>query len=169
MASRFQLRQRLRGRFSKLVGAEDPATAPVPAPSPAVVAPAPAPPAPPPTAAPAVAPKVVAKVDPPSPDAAASAAEAGPEAEEEARLAARAVRHLARTRHGLMGFLVESGGTSDLGALHDRSERKYFVGHKKFSDLMESMIEDGHITYDHGDGIARITDAGRALAASPRP
>jgi hypothetical protein len=64
---------------------------------------------------------------------------------------------------------VDKGGDIDLGSLHDRSERRYFVGHKKFSDLMESMVQEGQLIYDPSTGTATITEAGRSLAAGPKP
>ena len=56
----------------------------------------------------------------------------------------------------------EHPGEATLAEMHDFSERRYFIAHKKFSDLMESMIEEGQIDYDHGEGRATLTDKGKA-------
>jgi hypothetical protein len=77
---------------------------------------------------------------------------------------AKAARHLEKTHRGVLRFLDERSGTAPLGELHDHSERRYFIAHRKFSDLMETMISEGHIDYDHSKGIATLTEAGRAYA-----
>ncbi|MBL8615453.1 MAG: hypothetical protein JNM72_07585 [Deltaproteobacteria bacterium] len=65
----------------------------------------------------------------------------------------------------MLKLLIEKGGTAGLGELHDHSERRYFIGHKKFSDMMEGLVAAGLIDFDHGAGQAQITAAGRALVA----
>ena len=60
-------------------------------------------------------------------------------------------------------MVQKNGGTSTLAEMHDFSERRYFIAHKKFSDLMESMIADEQIDYDHGEGVATLTDKGIAF------
>ncbi|MEC8422308.1 MAG: hypothetical protein VX000_00955 [Myxococcota bacterium] len=67
-----------------------------------------------------------------------------------------------RTRKGVLTFIIDAGGSASLADMHDHSEQRYFVGHKKFSDLMEAMIADAHIDYDGSVGEAAITEAGRS-------
>lgn len=55
----------------------------------------------------------------------------------------------------------KSGGTSSLGDLHDLAERRYFIAHKAFSDLMEEMVAEGVYLYDWSAGVATLTDLGR--------
>lgn len=81
---------------------------------------------------------------------------------EEAEKQAKIAKHLRRTRKGVLQFIIDAGGSTTLAEMHDHSERRYFVGHKKFSDLMEGMIADDHIDYDGSVGEARITEAGRS-------
>ena len=127
------LRSRVKGRLKRMLGGE--AATPAPAP-PRTAPPRPKPPAPAP--APASAPTP-----------------------EEAAQQEKIEKHMRRTRKGVLQLLIDSGGQSTLAEMHDHSERRYFVGHKKFSDLMEAMIADAHIDYDASVGEAAITEAGR--------
>ena len=36
--------------------------------------------------------------------------------------------------------------------MHDFSERRYFIAHRSFSDLMETWIGEGLVTYDPETG-----------------
>ena len=74
-------------------------------------------------------------------------------------------KHMRKTRKGVLKMVIDSGGSSTLGEMHDYSERRYFVAHKKFSDLMESLISSGQIDYDAAESVATITEVGRALVA----
>jgi hypothetical protein len=65
----------------------------------------------------------------------------------------------------VLKLVIDSGGSSTLSEMHDYSERRYFVAHKKFSDLMESLISSGQIDYDTAESVATITEVGRALVA----
>jgi len=80
--------------------------------------------------------------------------------EAEARKQEKIARHFEKTRKGVLRWLANHGGRAGLAELHDYSERRFFVAHKRFSDLMESLIEDGLITYDHAEGVAEITPDG---------
>ena len=77
--------------------------------------------------------------------------------------AAKVAKHLARTRKGILKFVVKQGGTSSLADMHDHSERRFFVGHKKFSDLMEAMVDEGLLLYSWEQQEATITDVGREV------
>jgi len=71
-------------------------------------------------------------------------------------------KHRKKTRKGVLKWLDEQeGGEASMKDMHDFSERRYFVSHKPFSDLMEYLIDNVLITFDHGAGIATITDDGR--------
>ena len=73
----------------------------------------------------------------------------------------KVARHLERTRKGLLRFLDKNGGEAGLAELHDHSERRYFIGHQKFSQLMEGMVMDGLVDYDWDLQQAKLTDSGR--------
>jgi len=142
------LRNRLKNRLKRALGTEPPA-APVAAPRP---------PSPPPAVAPTPAP------------AAAPPAPVTPESAEEAARAAKAAAHLEKTKRAVLRFVEEAGGVSSLGDMHDYSERRWFVGHKKFSDLMEGLVADALIDYDGAEGRATLTEAGRDyLVENPPP
>ncbi len=134
---------------ARAAGSVAPSTAPPPA---AAAVPPPArpqePPAPPAPEAP-LRPAPVAAASPPS----------EPSADD---VAAKAARHLARTRLAVLRFIDEKGGKAGLAEMHDYSERRYFIAHKKFSDLMESLLDDDLILFDHARGEATLTAQGRA-------
>ena len=74
-----------------------------------------------------------------------------------------------RAKRGSLKFLVANDGVSPLAELHDNSERRYFIAHRAFSRLMEEMTGEGLVDFDHGTGVARLTDAGRTwLEENPR-
>jgi hypothetical protein len=75
--------------------------------------------------------------------------------------AEKVAKHLARTRIGILKFVVKQGGTSSLADMHSHSERRFFVGHKKFSDMMEAMVDDGLLLYSWEAQEATITDLGK--------
>lgn len=70
-------------------------------------------------------------------------------------------RHRKRTRQGLLKKTIEAGGTIGLAVLHDHSEKRFFVGHKAFSDMLEQMVEDELFLFDWDTQEATITDKGR--------
>lgn len=72
-------------------------------------------------------------------------------------------KHLHRTRLGLLQFLQKKGGVLGLADLHDHSEKRYFIGHKKFSDLLEAMVAEGVIAYDWSTQQATLTEKGMNL------
>ncbi|MFM2247621.1 MAG: hypothetical protein RL071_3695, partial [Pseudomonadota bacterium] len=102
---------------------------------------------------------------PAAPPAASPPPAAARPAEDPAVAAEKAAKHLEKTRRAMLKLLIEKGGTAGLGELHDHSERRYFIGHKKFSDMMEGLVAEGLIHFDHSAGQAEITAAGRALVA----
>jgi hypothetical protein len=115
----------------------------------------------PPAGAPASAPSAPT---PPAeaPAAATSTAQTPAGARAAASPEARQAAHQARTRLGLLRFVHESGGRATLRALHEHSERTYFVAHMGFSRVMEQLTDEGLLDFDHDTGIATLTDAGRA-------
>jgi hypothetical protein len=95
----------------------------------------------------------------PTPPAAKPAAAAG--SDEEARKLARQRKAILRAKRGTLQFVLDAGGQSVLGDMHDHSERRYFVAHRGFSRLMEEMTDEGLLDYNHGTGEALLTQAGR--------
>ena len=70
-------------------------------------------------------------------------------------------KHLLKTRKGVLKFVRDNGGSATLAEMHDYSERRYFVAHKKFSDLMEAMIADEQIDYNAAESVATLTETGK--------
>ena len=81
----------------------------------------------------------------------------------------KVARHFERTRRAVLRLIDDQGGTASLAEMHDYSERKYFIGHKRFSDLMETLVDEALIDFDHAKGEATITQAGRTLAHTKMP
>ena len=140
------LRSRIKGRIKKVIGREDASGAS----------------ATPPASQPAPRPAVARPVDKPAPRP-APPPEPAPVAlsEEERQRQEKAAKHLLRTRKGVLKFVVDQGGTASLADMHQHSEMRYFVGHQKFSQMMEALIAEGLLDYSHADGTGAITDAGR--------
>ena len=123
--------------------------------------PAPVPRPTPPTPDPTPPPKSEVSSTAPDPDG--EPIDASPDEEEAAKaaeMAVKAAKHFERTRRAMLKFVVDQGGTASLADMHDRSERRYFIGHKRFSTLMEGLVDEGLIDFDHATGIAAITAGG---------
>jgi hypothetical protein len=119
-----------------------------------------APAAPPPPVAAAPVPVAPAPVPPARAQAAPPPAT---DAVKKASDAEKAARHWARTRKGLLRWLAEGGGSAPMADMHAQSEAKYFIGHKRFSDLMVELTGEGLVEF--GGGTVTLTEAGRAAAA----
>jgi hypothetical protein len=52
--------------------------------------------------------------------------------------------------------------------MHDHSERRYFIAHRSFSDLMETWTSEGLVSYDPETGTVTVTDAGRLFVDQNR-
>ena len=146
------LRSRFKNRIKRALGGDAPSSPGVvqTVASPRTASPAPAP-------APAAAP---APAEAPAPALSA---------EEQAK-AEKAAAHLEKTRRAVLRFVEEAGGESNLGEMHDYSERRWFVGHRKFSDLMEGLVAEALVDYNGAEGRATLTEAGRQyLVDNPPP
>ena len=67
---------------------------------------------------------------------------------------------LQRTRKGVLKFVKEHGGTSDLGSMHAFSEKTFFIAHQSFSKMMEGLVDGGFLTFDYTEGKATLTELG---------
>ena len=148
------LRDRLKQGLKTALG-RGPAAQPTPAAPPAAHSPPRSPP-PPPTRAPAPPSKA-------APAKAAPAADAAPLDPEAAAQAAKVEKARTRARKGVLTHIEKQGGEVPMKDAHDYSERRYFIAHRGFSDMMEWWLERDYITYDNE--IVKLTDAGRAYAA----
>lgn len=169
-------RDRIKDRLKRVMG-RSPAPTPAPQPPPAPVEAKPAVSAsPPPAPSPAAAPK---------PAAAAGATPVGPVSRARPKGqrkpppgsapqtptgkkpgAGKAIspdkmrKAVLRAKKGTMKFVKDAGGQSELADMHDNSERKYFVGHRAFSRLMEEITEEGLLHYDSGTGMSTMLEKG---------
>ena len=128
-----------------------------------------------PSPTPPKAPTPVAKPQAPVPKAQAPVPKApktqAPKAVAEAPKAAKIdkakiERARMRARKGVLSLMADKGGKANLSEMHDHSERRYFIAHKAFSNLMEDMVRDEVILWDADEGIATLTDWGRKEIAS---
>ena len=145
------IRARIKGRIKQALGSDAPNTGPSTAPPAAPQPPARMTPQPGPASEPK--PVSVAQASP------KTDTDSGPKpiSEEKVR------KHMLKTRKGVLKMIIDSGGSSTLGEMHDYSERRYFVAHQKFSKLMESLIAEGQIDYDAAESLATITETGKAF------
>lgn len=178
------LRDRLVNRVRKVLGKGAPlhAAAPPAASSPAAAAPpAAAPPAaatPTPSASPSAAatptppasapsarptapasPSAAARPAPSSSTPTASAASAAPE--DPAEKAAKVEKARNRARKGVLLHIEKQGGFLPMSDAHDYSERRFFIAHRGFSDMMGWWLESDYIRYE--EGVVHLTDSGRAF------
>lgn len=164
------IRDRVKGAVRRVLGREvtpPPAAPPsnlsAAAPSAVAVAPSvherPAPPKP-------VAGPVAGPVAPPEVRAAPPASVAAPVegAEDEAVKAEKIEKARTRARKGVLKHIGANGGTMAMADAHDFSERRYFIAHRGYSDMMEWWLKEGYIRYE--EGIITVTEEGAAYAAS---
>ncbi len=144
MGLRSRLKQRVKQVLGRDDGGADRVAPPVPSAAPSS--------SPAPSSKPAPAP-------PRSKEGAASTAAAGaapkkidPDKKRMARL---------KAKKAVLQFLIKEGGEANMAAMHDFSERRYFVAHKAFSDLMEEFLAEELIDFDDDSYQATITAEGR--------
>jgi len=66
-----------------------------------------------------------------------------------------------RARKGVLHYLDEKGGTLPMGEMHEYSLNKYFIQHQRFSQMMETFVEELLIEYDSATQISTITEKGK--------
>lgn len=81
----------------------------------------------------------------------------------------KVLKHRNRTISALLQLAIDNGGTASLGDLHDLAEKRYFIAHKAFSDLMEEMVAKGVFQYDWGTQVATVTEVGRTFLEENPP
>jgi hypothetical protein len=92
-----------------------------------------------------------------SPETSAPSAAPGAPVDEE-----KIKKHREKTKKALLKRLSDQGGSCSLADLHDYSERRYFVAHRAFSNLMEEFVDQQWVQWDSQAGIVTLTDEGRA-------
>lgn len=66
-----------------------------------------------------------------------------------------------KARKGVLRHLDKKGGTLSLGEMHEYSLNTYLIQHQRFSQMMESFVNQGLIIFDDETQSATITEAGR--------
>ena len=70
-----------------------------------------------------------------------------------------------KARKGVLKYLMEKGGKLPLGEMHEYSLNNYFIQHQRFSNMMETFVDEGLVDFDQGTSEATITDAGRGFTS----
>lgn len=66
-----------------------------------------------------------------------------------------------RARKGVLKHLQEKGGSLPLGELHEYSLNTYFIQHQRFSQLMETLVDEHLVEYDSVAQTSAITEKGK--------
>lgn len=66
-----------------------------------------------------------------------------------------------RARKGVLKYLDEKGGSLPMGEMHEYSLNTYFIQHQRFSEMMETFVDEKLIDYDAATQISTITEKGK--------
>ena len=66
-----------------------------------------------------------------------------------------------KARKGVLQYLNEKGGSLSLGELHEYSLNKFLIQHQRFSQLMESLVDENLIEFDQMTQVSTITGKGK--------
>lgn len=66
-----------------------------------------------------------------------------------------------KARKGVLKNLDQKGGTLSLSAMHEYSLNTYLIQHQRFSQMIESFVNEGLVIVDDETQDTTITDAGR--------
>ncbi len=66
-----------------------------------------------------------------------------------------------RARKGVLKYLDEKGGSLSMEEMHDYSLNKYFIQHQRFSQMMETFVDEKLINYDSVTQVSTITEEGK--------
>ena len=70
-----------------------------------------------------------------------------------------------RARKGVLTHLIEKGGKLPMGDLHEFSMSKFLIQHQRFSQMMESFVNDRLIEFDWETQEATITGPGKEFVS----
>ena len=68
-----------------------------------------------------------------------------------------------RARKGVLAHLAEKGGMMPMADLHDFSMNKYLIQHQRFSEMMESFVNEKLVEFDWAKEEATITETGKTF------
>lgn len=66
-----------------------------------------------------------------------------------------------KARKGVLKHLDQKGGTLSLGELHEYSMNTYLIQHQRFSQMMESFVNERLVVVDDETQDSTITDEGK--------
>jgi len=66
-----------------------------------------------------------------------------------------------RARKGVLKFVNDKGGSLGMEEMHEYSLNTYFIQHQRFSQMMETFVDEQLIDYDAAMQISAITDKGK--------
>ena len=66
-----------------------------------------------------------------------------------------------RARKGVLKFVNDKGGSLPMGEMHEYSLNTYFIQHQRFSQMMETYVDERLIDYDAATQISTITEKGK--------
>ena len=66
-----------------------------------------------------------------------------------------------KARRGVLTYLAEQGGKLSMAQMHDYSMNKFFIQHQRFSEMMESFVNEGLVEFDWATQEATITELGK--------
>lgn len=70
-----------------------------------------------------------------------------------------------RARKGVLQYLNQQGGKLNMSDLHEYSLKKYLIQHQRFSQMMETFVNEQLVEFDWGTQDVTLTDAGRKFMA----
>ena len=68
---------------------------------------------------------------------------------------------LERARKGVLQHLNDQGGKLNMSELHEYSLKKYLIQHQRFSQMMETFVNEVLVEFDWATQNVTLTDAGR--------
>lgn len=71
-----------------------------------------------------------------------------------------------KARKGVLKHLDQKGGTLSLGELHEYSMNTYLIQHQRFSQMMESFVNERLVVVDDETQDSTITEEGRKFIQS---
>lgn len=66
-----------------------------------------------------------------------------------------------KARKGVLKYLDENGGSLPMDKLHDYSLKTYLIQHQRFSQMLESFVNEKLIDYDAPTQVLTITKEGK--------
>jgi len=66
-----------------------------------------------------------------------------------------------RARKGVLKLLSDKGGSLPMSEMHEYSLNTYFIQHQRFSQMMETFVDENLIDYNESTQVSTITSKGK--------